>query len=121
MKRSSAITLAVMGAYVAGIAWWYREPQSLVRNRYASWDDCSCDYSTTQCSFNKDGLAVGPWYLEDADLRMQDSNDPGPGGRCERTARLGGYGSGGGSRPLGVEYGHRGGFGQRASLGRVGG
>lgn len=130
MKKSETIMLAVMGLYLGGTWWYERDQQSLIRNRYLSYDDCSCAYSSAQCRTNDGGDWVGPWYLEDASLRSQDRNDPGPG-RCGTGSGHGGSSGGGyGGRastaiergsPVGTEPGHRRGFGGTARFGRAGG
>lgn len=127
MKKSDTIMLAVMGLYLGGTWWYERDQQNLIRNRYLSYDDCSCAYSSQQCRTNDSGDWVGPWYLEDEKLRAQDRNDPGAGHCGSSGFGHGGGGYYGGSAsterrgPIGVEPGHRRGFGGTARFGRAGG
>jgi hypothetical protein len=132
-KKSSAVTLAIMGAAMTGavgipILFGGTDVQ---RNRYTSREACIADYSEAQCNpdLPVSGTALaagtyyyGPWYRSDYRSRTNDSNDPGPG-RYYRGGGVSGFSSAGGvsSAPAGVETGTRGGFGRSGRVSARGG
>ena len=136
-KKSSAVSLAIMGTAMVGavglpVLFGGTDVQ---RNRYQSREACIADYSEAQC--NPDvpngtgsmplGAAAatyyyGPWYRSDYRSRS-DPNDPGPGRYYRGGGTVSGFSSAGGtsSAPSGVETGTRGGFGRSGRISARGG
>jgi hypothetical protein len=134
-KKSSAVTLAIMGAAMTGAVGipLLFGGTDVQRNRYASRESCIADYSEAQC--NPDvpasgfvaGAAMsyyyGPWYRSDYRSRTNDPNDAGPGRYYRNGGTVSGFSStgGAGSAPAAVETGTRGGFGRSGRVSARGG
>ena len=133
-KKSSAVTLAIMGTAIAGAVGipYLFGGTDVQRNRYVSREACIADYSEAQCNPDMPvgGTALaagtyyyGPWYRSDYRARTLDSNDSGPGRYYRGGGTASGFSSAGGvgSAPSGVESGTRGGFGRSGSVSARGG
>lgn len=114
-KRSYAVPLWTLGAAVLIGFPLLRDATSdpMLRNIYADRSSCECEYASG-CTTNDSGRWVGPWYARNSDQRHAD--DPGAGGTCSNRSSHGSSYSGyrGDEQPssrVGVENGHRGGFG----------
>ncbi len=131
-KKSSAVTLAIMGAAITGAVGipLLFGGTDVQRNRYTSRESCIADYSEAQC--NPDvpiaGTALaggtyyyGPWYRGDYRSRTSDPTDPGPGRYYRGGGTVSGLATGVGSAPVGVESGTRGGFGRSGRISARGG
>jgi len=129
-KKSSAISLAIMGTAMVGAVGLPAlfSGTDVQRNRYASRETCVADYSEAQC--NPDlpygGSApgttyyYGPWYR--SDYRMRNTpDDPGPGRYYRSTVGTSSSLAGSGVGPSSVETGTRGGFGRSGRVSARGG
>jgi hypothetical protein len=136
-KKSSAVSLAIMGTAMAGAVGipMLFGGTDVQRNRYTSRETCIADYSEAQCNPDvPNGTVVapmggpstyyyGPWYRSDYRSRTSDSTDPGPGRYYRGGGTVSGFSSAGGasSAPAGVESGTRGGFGRSGHVSARGG
>ena len=135
-KKSSAVTLAIMGAAMTGAVGipLLFGGTDVQRNRYTSRESCIADYSEAQCNPDvPNGSAVapmgaatyyyGPWYRSDYRSRTNDPNDAGPGRYYRSGGTVSGFSSAGGagSAPAAVETGTRGGFGRSGRVSARGG
>ena len=117
-KKSGKVPLVLMGAVAGAVALPAMfNGTDVQRNRYLSREDCVADYSVAQCNpdvppGSSSRMYYGPWYRSNANERVNDAADPGPG----RYFRGGGMGTSASISPPSVETGTRGGFG---SSGRV--
>jgi hypothetical protein len=130
-KKSSAVTLAIMGAAMTGAVGipLLFGGTDVQRNRYASREACIADYSETQCNPDMpmtgatSGLSTfyyGPWYRSDYRARST-SGDAGPGRYYGSGAASAFSSSGTSSAPMGIESGTRGGFGRSGRVSARGG
>ena len=132
-KKSSAVSLAIMGTAMAsavGLPMLFGGTD-VQRNRYSSREACIADYSETQCNPDMPVTGAvaattyyyGPWYRSDYRSRTNDLNDPGPGRYYRGGGTASGFSSAGGvsSAPAGVETGTRGGFGRSGRVSARGG
>jgi hypothetical protein len=129
-KKSSAVSLAIMGTAMAGavglpVLFGGTDVQ---RNRYSSREACIADYSEAQCnpdvpvgggSFGTT-YYYGPWYRSDYRTR-NTPGDPGPGRYYRSTVGTSASLAGGGVGPSSVESGTRGGFGRSGRVSARGG
>lgn len=130
-KKSSGVTLAIMGAAITGAVGipLLFGGTDVQRNRYASREACIADYSEAQCNPDMPmgnavaGVATyyyGPWYRSDYRMRSA-SGDPGPG-NYYRGGGTSAFSSGAtSSAPVTVETGTRGGFGRSGRVSARGG
>jgi hypothetical protein len=132
-KKSSIVTLAIMGAAMTGAVALPAlfGGTDVQRNRYGSRESCIADYSETQCnpdlpaSGATPGMGTyyyGPWYRSNYRSRTAP-DDPGPGRYYRGGGTVSGFSSAGGtsSAPTGVESGTRGGFGRGGRVSARGG
>ncbi len=130
-KKSSGVTLAIMGAAITGAVGipLLFGGTDVQRNRYASREACIADYSEKQC--NPDvpmggttpGFSTyyyGPWYRSDYRTRTTPG-DPGPGQYYRGGGTSAFSSSGTSSAPVTVETGTRGGFGRSGRVSARGG
>ena len=129
-KKSSAVTLAIMGTAMAGAVGLPAlfGGTDVQRNRYTSREACIADYSEAQCnpdvpyggSSTGGTYYYGPWYRSDYRTRTNDPNDAGPGRYYRGGGTMSGFSSAG-SAPASVETGTRGGFGRSGRISARGG
>ena len=130
-KKSSMVSLAIMGTAMAGAVGlpMLFGGTDVQRNRYGSREACIADYSEAQC--NPDMPTVGgssptttyyygPWYRSDYRARTTP-NDPGPGRYYRSTIGTSSSLAGSGVGPSSVETGTRGGFGRSGRVSARGG